>query len=1236
MTIAQKRTEQFLDLLSRQILVMDGAMGTMIQKQNLDENDFRGQRFADHPEDLAGNNDLLCLTKPDVISAIHTQYLDAGADLLETNTFNANSVALADYGMSDLAYEINRAAASLARKAADAAQKSNPGKPRFVAGVLGPTNRTASISPDVNNPGFRNVTFDELVDSYKTALQGLLDGGADLILVETIFDTLNAKAALFAITDYNQTHNTTLPLMISGTITDGSGRTLSGQTVGAFWNSLSHAQPITMGFNCALGADQLRPHLAELSQIAETFISTHPNAGLPNELGEYDESPEIMATKIREFATSGLVNIVGGCCGTQPEHIRAISSAVLGLSPRNPPTIPHSCRLSGLEPYNITQGDLFVNIGERTNVAGSRRFARLIREENHDAALDVALKQIEDGATIIDINMDDAMLDAKADMVRFLNLVAAEPEISRVPIMIDSSKWEVLEAGLKTLQGKGIVNSISLKEGEETFLKHARLARRYGAAVLVMAFDEEGQADTLERREQICSRAYKLLTEKVQFPPGEIIFDPNIFAVATGIEGHNRYALDFFATCRYIKANLPGALISGGVSNVSFSFRGNNPVREAMHAIFLYHAIKAGMDMGIVNAGQLAVFEEIPQELRERVEDVLLDRREDATDRLLELADKIRDQETKSGPQEEKAAQWRLESVDERLTHAMVKGITEFIEDDVEEARQQAEHPLHVVEGPLMAGMNRVGDLFGNGKMFLPQVVKSARVMKKAVSVLIPYIEAAQTTGASTSKGKILLATVKGDVHDIGKNIVKVVLQCNNFEVIDLGVMIAGEAIIEEAVANSVDIIGLSGLITPSLEQMTNIAKELERRKLTIPVMVGGATTSPLHTAVKIANHYSGAVVQVKDASRAVGVATSIIDKKLSSDYIANIKEDQEKLRNRYAKKRTPSVELATARNNSFKTDWQSYKPVTPNRLGLQLIESKPLADLVQYIDWTPFFHTWQMNGRYPEILNDENRGQEANKLFNDAQLWLKKIVDENLIQAKGVFAILPANSLGDDIEIYENSSEKKTITTVHTLRQQGVKPEGKANYALADFIAPKASGVQDYLGFFAVTAGLGVEELAEKLEKEGDDYGAIMVKALADRLVEAFAEELHQQVRTDHWGYDADEKLDNNQLIDGKYFGIRPACGYPSCPDHSETQNLFNLLQVTKNTSITLTESGAMLPQAAVCGYYFAHPKARYFRVDAITREQVDSYAERKNMAVATVEKLLTAYLAYAEGEES
>ncbi|MBF0358712.1 MAG: methionine synthase [Magnetococcales bacterium] len=1233
MTISQQRTNIFLHQLSKRILVMDGAMGTMIQQHNLNEGDFRGQRFANHPSDLAGNNDLLVITKPEVIRGIHKAYLDAGADILETNTFNANAIALEDYGMAELAYEMNRAAAALAREAADAAERLTPEKPRFVAGVLGPTNRTASISPDVNNPGFRNVTFDDLVAAYSTALQGLVDGGSDLILVETIFDTLNAKAALFAISEYNQTHNTTLPLMISGTITDGSGRTLSGQTVAAFWNSLSHSQPLSMGFNCALGADQLRPHLAELSQIAETHISTHPNAGLPNELGDYDESPEVMGKKIREFATAGLVNIVGGCCGTQPAHIQAISKAVEGVTPRTPPTIPHSCRLSGLEPYNIEQDSLFVNIGERTNVAGSRRFARLIREENHDEALDVAIKQIADGATIIDVNMDDAMLDAKADMVKFLNLIAAEPDISKVPIMIDSSNWEVLEAGLKTLQGKGIVNSISLKEGEKVFLDHARLARRYGAAVLVMAFDEEGQADTLERRQEICGRAYKLLTEQLQFPPGEIIFDPNIFAVATGIEGHNRYAIDYFSACRWIKANLPGALISGGVSNVSFSFRGNNPVREAMHAIFLYHAVKAGMDMGIVNAGQLAVFEDIPQDLRERVEDVLLDRRPDATDRLLEVADKIRDQASGT-PKEEKTAEWRLLPVNERLTHAMVKGITEFIETDVEEARLLADHPLHVVEGPLMAGMNRVGDLFGDGKMFLPQVVKSARVMKKAVAVLIPFIEAAQATGTSTSKGKILLATVKGDVHDIGKNIVKVVLQCNNFEVVDLGVMVASESIIERAIAEKVDIIGLSGLITPSLEQMTTIAKELERRNLNFPVMVGGATTSPLHTAVKISNHYSGAVIQVKDASRAVGVASDLLDKNRQADFIANLKDEQTKLRERYAKKQTPAVDLAEAQKNAFVTDWQKNPPAVPAKPGIHIISNQPLAELVNYIDWTPFFHSWEMNGRYPEILKDEKKGDEATKLFADAGVWLEKIIKEDLLQAKGIFALLPANSVGDDIEVYQDSSGKKPAMVVHTLRQQGQKPLGKPYYALADFIAPKSSGVDDYLGFFAITAGLGMEQLVTKLEADGDEYGSIMVKALADRLVEAFAERLHKQVRTEHWGYALAETLDNSALIQGKYLGIRPASGYPACPDHSEKQAIFELLDVTKNSQIELTETGAMFPQAAICGYYFAHPEARYFRVDAITREQVESYAERKNMATETVEKLLTAYLGYADGE--
>ena len=1224
---------RFLDLLANRIMVMDGAMGTMIQRHNLSEADFRAERFANHPSDLAGNNDLLSITQPEIIRGIHDAYLDAGADLLETNTFNANSVALADYGMEDLAYEINKASATLAKEAADAATSKTPNKPRFVIGVLGPTNRTASISPDVNNPGFRNVSFDELVASYTTAIQGLLDGGADLLMVETIFDTLNAKAALFAISAYNQKHDITLPVMISGTITDGSGRTLSGQTVEAFWNSLSHARPLTMGFNCALGADQLRPHIAELSRIAETRISAHPNAGLPNELGEYDESPEEMAAKIREFATSGLVNLVGGCCGTQPAHIKAICAAVEGIPPRVPPAAPNSCRLSGLEPFNIEPDSLFVNVGERTNVAGSRRFARLIREENHDAALDVARKQIEDGASIIDINMDDAMLDAEADMVRFLNLVAAEPDISKVPIMIDSSKWEVLEAGLKTLQGKGIINSISLKEGEEPFLQHAHLARRYGAAVLVMAFDEEGQADTFERRIAICGRAYKLLTEKVDFPPSEIIFDPNIFAVATGIEGHNRYALDFFAASSWIKKNLPGALISGGVSNVSFSFRGNNPLREAMHAAFLYHAIKAGMDMGIVNAGQLAVYEEIPKDLLARVEDVLLDRSPDATDGLLQIAETIRMQDS-GGQKEEKAAQWRSDPVDQRLTHALVKGITEFIEEDVEEARRSASHPLNVVEGPLMAGMNRVGDLFGEGKMFLPQVVKSARVMKKAVAVLIPHIEAAQSAGVSSSKGKILLATVKGDVHDIGKNIVKVVLQCNNFEVIDLGVMVPGATILAEAANHKVDIIGLSGLITPSLEQMSSIAKEMQRLGLQTPLMVGGATTSALHTAVKIAIHYQGPVIQVKDASRAVGVASNLLHNQNSARFISDLRQEQTKLKQRYEQKQKPTVDLEQARKNRFAGNWSLNIPIKPARFGVQVISGQPLEELREFIDWTPFFHTWQMSGRYPEILHDAQRGEEATKLFADAQNWLDRIIAEKLLTANGVFGLFAANSRGDDIEIYDQGGEKNPIAVVHTLRQQGVKPAESPHYALADFIAPKESDIDDAMGFFAVSAGLGLDKLAKELEDDDDDYGSIMVKALADRLTEAFGERLHQEIRRSHWGYAADENLGQAELLKNSYRGIRPAPGYPACPDISESTTLFELLQVTKNTGISLTETGAMAPQAAICGYYFAHPQSRYFRVDSITREQVESYAQRKNLQIAAVEKLVSAYLSYAEGE--
>ena len=1229
---AAQRATHFRAALQSRILILDGAMGTMIQRYKLNEADFRGERFSQHPVDVMGNNDLLVLTKPEIIGAIHDSYLEAGADILETNTFNANAISMADYGMEDLSYELNVAAATLARHAADKAEKKDPKKPRFVAGVLGPTNRTASLSPDVNNPGFRNVTFEELTQAYTTAIQGLVEGGADLLLVETVFDTLNCKAALFAIAEFNDQQVNPLPIMISATITDQSGRTLSGQTVEAFWNSVAHSRPLTVGLNCALGADQMRPHLLELGQVSEAFISCHPNAGLPNELGEYDETPEIMAEKIQTFAEAGLLNIIGGCCGTSPDHIRAIAEAVSGMEARVPPSVASSCRLSGLEAFNITPESLFVNVGERTNVAGSKRFARLILEEKFEEALDVARRQVDDGANIIDINMDDAMLDAKASMTRFLHLVASEPDICRVPIMIDSSRWSVLEAGLQCLQGRCVVNSISLKEGEESFLHQARLAQRYGAAVLVMAFDEQGQADTVQRRQDICLKSYELLTQKAGFSPGEIIFDPNIFSVATGIETHNRYALDFFETCRWIKQNLKGALISGGVSNVSFSFRGNNPVREAMHSVFLHHAIQAGMDMGIVNAGQLTVYQEMSEELRTRVEDVLLDRRSDATDRLLEIAQSLKGTVTQGIDRSEELL-WRKKSVEERLIHAMVKGITEFIDEDVEEARLNCDAPLLVVEGPLMAGMSRVGELFGSGSMFLPQVVKSARVMKKAVSCLLPYIEAAKGgTVASTTKGRILLATVKGDVHDIGKNIVKVVLQCNHFEVIDLGVMVPSETILQRAKEENVDMIGLSGLITPSLEQMTLLATEMQRQGFQMPLMVGGATTSPLHTAVKIAPHYQGAIIQVKDASLAVGVASQLMNPNEKEGYVQAVHEEQERIRHMYAnkQKKENTVPLTEARNNRLTFDWPQKISKTPHTLGVQVINPE-LHTLRDYIDWTPFFHTWSLSGRYPQLLNDPVSGEEASKLFKDANHWLDTIISDNLLQAKGVFALFPANSTDtDDIEIYENVGDTDPLAVIHTLRQQGKKPEGKRYLALSDYIAPKSSGLTDHMGFFAVTVGIGLDENANRLEQSGDDYSSIMLKALADRLTEAFAEYLHQEVRKNHWGYASDETLQAELLIREKYQGIRPAPGYPATPDHTEKETLFKLLDATQNTGITLTESFAMHPQAAVCGYYLAHPDSRYFRVNPIDRDQVKEYASRKNSSVTEVEKGLASFLGY------
>lgn len=1222
---------QLHKLLEQRILILDGGMGTMLQSYKLSEADFRGERFVDHPCDVKGNNDLLSLTQPQIIRDIHRAYFEAGADIVETNTFNGTSIAMADYQMEDLVYELNKTSAQLAREAADEFSRQDPQKPRFVAGVLGPTNRTASISPDVNNPGFRNTDFDQLVTAYLEAIRGLVDGGSDLLLVETIFDTLNAKAAVFAIETYFEQHNLRLPVMISGTITDASGRTLSGQTTEAFWNSLSHVQPISIGLNCALGAEQLRQYIEDLSAIATTYVSAHPNAGLPNEFGEYDESPETMAMHIKEWATSGFLNIIGGCCGTTPAHIKAIAEAVDGIAPRKQPENKHYCRLSGLEPLTITPDSLYVNIGERTNVTGSLRFARLIKEGDYDTALEVARQQVESGAQIIDINMDEGMLDSQEAMVTFLNLVAAEPDISRVPIMIDSSKWEILEAGLKCIQGKGIVNSISLKEGEEQFIEQAKLVRRYGAAVIVMAFDETGQADTRERKLEICTRSYKILTEKVGFPAEDIIFDPNIFAIATGIEEHNNYAVDFIEAVHDIKQNLPHALVSGGVSNVSFSFRGNNPVREAIHAVFLYHAIKAGMDMGIVNAGQLAIYDDLPEELRERVEDVIQNRRDDATDRLLEIADKYKG----DGATEKKEnLEWRSLPVVKRLEHALVNGVADFVEEDTEEARLLFAKPLEVIEGPLMDGMNVVGDLFGAGKMFLPQVVKSARVMKKAVAYLMPFIELEkEDSTASSSNGKVLMATVKGDVHDIGKNIVGVVLQCNNFEIIDLGVMVPAQTILETARKENVDIIGLSGLITPSLEEMAHVAKEMERLGFDLPLMIGGATTSLIHTAVKIDPNYHGAVLYVKDASRAVGVAQNLVSKTARDEFVDKVKKDYQKKREQH-KGRKSSRRLLTlkqARANKTQIDWSAYQPVKPLQPGIHVFDDYPLQDLVERIDWTPFFQSWQLAGRYPRILQDEVVGEHATQLFDDAQRMLKQIIDEKWLQARAVIGLFPANTVGDDdIEIYTDDSRQQLLMKIHSLRQQAEKPPGRPNAALADFLAPKDSGVEDYIGAFATTAGIGIDEHIARYEADHDDYHSIMLKALADRLAEALAERMHERVRKEFWGYKKDEQLDNEELIDEKYQGIRPAPGYPACPDHTEKGLLWQLLDVEKNIGMTITESFAMLPTAAVSGFYFAHPESRYFGLGKITEDQVKDYAERKGWSMEHAERWLAPALSY------
>ncbi|WP_282807367.1 methionine synthase [Hafnia alvei] len=1219
--------ERLRHQLSQRILVLDGGMGTMIQGYRLTEEDFRGERFADWQSDLKGNNDLLVLTQPDIISAIHYEYLEAGADILETNTFNSTRIAMADYHMESLSAEINYEAARLARACADEWTARTPDKPRYVAGVLGPTNRTASISPDVNDPAFRNISFDQLVEAYRESTHALVEGGVDLIMIETIFDTLNAKAAIYAVETEFEAMGIELPVMISGTITDASGRTLSGQTTEAFYNSLRHVKPLTFGLNCALGPDELRQYVAELSRIAECYVTAHPNAGLPNAFGEYDLGPQEMAEHISEWTQAGFLNIVGGCCGTTPAHIAAISQAVEGVKPRVLPDIPVACRLAGLEPLTIDANTLFVNVGERTNVTGSAKFKRLIKEDKYAEALEVALQQVESGAQIIDINMDEGMLDAEAAMVRFLSLIAGEPDIARVPIMIDSSKWEVIEKGLKCIQGKGIVNSISMKEGEEKFIEHARKVRRYGAAMVVMAFDEVGQADTRERKIEICRRAYKLLTETVGFPPEDIIFDPNIFAVATGIEEHNNYAVDFIEACADIKAELPHALISGGVSNVSFSFRGNDPVREAIHAVFLYYAIRNGMDMGIVNAGQLAIYDDLPADLRDAVEDVILNRREDGTERLLDLAEKYRgsksdDDSTK--PQ----AEWRGWPVKKRLEYSLVKGITEFIESDTEEARLEADRPIEVIEGPLMDGMNVVGDLFGDGKMFLPQVVKSARVMKQAVAYLEPFIEASKEKG--TSAGKVLLATVKGDVHDIGKNIVGVVLQCNNYEIIDLGVMVPCDKILKTAREQNVDIIGLSGLITPSLDEMVYVAKEMERQGFDLPLLIGGATTSKAHTAVKIEQNYSGPTTYVSNASRTVGVVAALLSPTQKPDFIARTRKEYETVRIQHARKkpRTPPVTLEAARENAMSLDWTDYTPPVPHRLGVHQVTAS-IDVLRNYIDWTPFFMTWSLAGKYPRILEDEVVGEEAKRVFADANAMLDDLARSGKLNPRGVYGLFPANRVGDDVEIYSNEFRDELLVTGHHLRQQTEKTDF-ANYCLADFVAPKSSGKADYIGAFAVTGGLEEDTLADMYEAQHDDYNKIMVKALSDRLAEAFAEYLHEKVRKVHWGYAANENLSNEELIRENYQGIRPAPGYPACPEHTEKAAIWTLLDAENSVGMKLTESYAMWPGASVSGWYFSHPESKYFAVAQIQRDQVEDYAQRKGMPVSEVERWLAPNLGY------
>ena len=1225
----EQRINALMELLEQRIVMLDGAMGTMIQGYGLAEEDYRGDRFSDWQRDLKGNNDLLTLTRPAVIREIHRGFLEAGADVIETNTFNANAPSMADYGMEDLVAELNRAAAQLARECADA-HAAESGTPRFVAGVLGPTNRTASISPDVNDPGYRNITFADLAATYEQAAVALIEGGADFLMIETIFDTLNAKAAILAVKRSFAVTGVTLPVMISGTITDASGRTLSGQTAEAFWNSVRHAEPFMIGLNCALGAADLRPYVAELARVADTRVSAHPNAGLPNEFGEYDETPEEMAGIVGEFAESGLINMTGGCCGTRPEHIRAIGAAVQDAAPRPLPELAPRCRLAGLEPLNIGPDDLFVNVGERCNVTGSAVFRRLIEADDYAAAVQVARTQVENGAQIIDVNMDEGMLDSEQAMVTFLNLIASEPDVARLPIMIDSSKWSVIEAGLRCVQGKAVVNSISLKEGEAAFIEQARLVRDYGAAVIVMAFDEQGQADTVERKVEICKRSYEILTRVVGFEPTDIIFDPNIFAIATGIEEHARYGIDFIEATRIIKASLPGAMVSGGVSNVSFSFRGNNVVREAIHSVFLYHAIRAGMDLGIVNAGQLAIYEDLPGTLRDAVEDVVLARREDATDRLLEVAEDYKGQASGAKAKAQDLS-WRELDVDKRLEYALVNGIDEYVVDDTEEARLVADRPLSVIEGPLMAGMNVVGDLFGAGKMFLPQVVKSARVMKKAVGHLVPFIEKEQD-GDSSSNGKIVMATVKGDVHDIGKNIVGVVLQCNNFEVIDLGVMVSCEKILETAKRENAAIIGLSGLITPSLDEMVHVASEMQRLGYDLPLLIGGATTSPAHTAVKIEPQYEGPVIYVKDASRSVGVAQALVEPATRAELVEKTRADNERRRERHAGKSrlAPQLSIREARERRHECDWHSYTPPVPAFTGTRVIDDLRLEVLRNYIDWMPFFNAWEFHGKFPGILSDPVVGEAASNLFADASKMLDRIIDEQWLKARAVFGFFPAHSDDDDLLVYADEGRESPFARLCHLRQQRAKPEGQPQQCLADFVAPAGSGLNDYIGAFAVTAGIGIDEHVARFEAEHDDYNAIILKALADRLAEAAAEYLHERVRREHWGYAADEQLSNDELIQEKYAGIRPAPGYPACPDHTEKGTLWELLDVESAIGLALTESYAMLPTAAVSGFYFAHPDARYFSVGQVDRDQVESYARRKSMTLAEAEKWLAPNLGY------